>query len=73
MQNEIKKDGCGELKKDGRGGRREGAGRKRMKAEERNKTVTISLPPDVVELLNGVEGKSRLIADLLRRELANIG
>lgn len=55
-----------EEKRDGRGGRRPGAGR--PKSEKKKITISITLEPDLLDFLNRQENKSRFINHCIRKE-----
>jgi predicted DNA-binding protein len=57
-----------------KGGKRPGAGRKRLQPDEKGVTVAFVLPPELVtrlDALAGAEGKSRstVLVEILRRSL----
>lgn len=49
----------------GRGGHREGAGRKSKAEEEKRVQMTLTFSPEVAELLSRVPNRSRFISELV--------
>lgn len=54
-----------EVKRPGRGGRREGAGRKPKAEEEKRVQMTLTFSPEVAELLSRVPNRSRFLSELV--------
>jgi len=52
-----------------RGGKRKGVGRKPIPEEKRKKMFTVRIDQDILTFLKTIKNKSKLVNDLLRKEM----
>ena len=65
--------GQNDIKKSGRGGRREGAGHPKLPEAERKKSIGIRLPVDLYDFVKMQKNKSTFIEEVLRFYIENKG